>query len=134
MTDLATMERALNIIAVGVALQTALMIGGAVAAYLAYRRATVALAGQLVELRSTTDALSVTVTRAAETVAHGAQVVSSAVDDARQFAHNAAAWLHTAAAVVTTPRTAAAVGLLRGVQWWKNRRQAARARPVTHPF
>ena len=134
MTDLATMERALNIIAVGVALQTALMIGGAVAAYLAYRRATVALAGQLVELRSTTDALSVTVTRAAETVAHGAQVVSSAIDDARQSAHNAAAWLHTAAAVVTTPRTAAAVGLLRGVQWWKNRRQAARARPVTHPF
>jgi hypothetical protein len=134
MTDLSTMERALNIIAVGVALQTALMIGGAVAAYLAYRRATAALTDQLVELRATTEALSVTVNRAADTVAHGAHVVTSAVDDARQSAHNAAAWLNTAAAVVTTPRTAAAVGLLRGVQWWKNRRQAARTRPVNHPF
>lgn len=131
MTDLSTMERALNIIAVAVALQTALLIGGAVAAFLAYRRATAAIASQLLELRATTDALSVTVNRAVDTVAHGAQAVTSAVDDARQSAHNAAAWLSTAAAVVTTPRTAAAVGLLRGVQWWKNRR---RARPVTHPF
>ncbi len=134
MTDLATMERALNIIAIAVAAQTTLLIGGAVALYLAYRRASAALTDQLVELRATADALSVTVNRAADTVAHGAQVVTSAVDDARHSAHNAAAWLNTAAAVVTTPRTAAAMGLLRGVQWWKKRRQAARAHAVTHPF
>lgn len=134
MTDLSTMERALNIIAVGIALQTVLLIGGAVAAYLAYRRTTVALTGQIVELRAMADALSVTVNRAADTVAHGAHVVTSAVDDARQSAHNAAAWLNTAAAVVTTPRTAAAMGLLRGVAWWKNRRRAARTAPVNHPF
>ena len=134
MTDLATMERALNIIALAVAVQTALLIGGAVALYLAYRRASAALTDQLVELRATADALSVTVNRAADTVAHGAQVVTSAVDDARHSAQTAAAWLNTAAAVVTTPRTAAAMGLLRGVRWWKNRRQAARPQPVNHPF
>ena len=134
MTDLATMERALNIIAVGVALQTALLIGGAIAGYLAFRRTTAALTDQLVDLRDTADALSVTVTRAATTVAHGAHVVTSAVDDARQAAHNAAAWLNTAAAVVTTPRTAAAMGLLRGVQWWKHRRQAASTRAANSQF
>jgi hypothetical protein len=134
MTDLSTMERALNIIALGVALQTMLLIGGAVAAYLAYRRATAALAGQMAELRATTEALSDTVHRVADTVAHGAQVVTAAVDDARHSAQTAAAWLSSAAAVVTTPRTAAAMGLLRGVQWWKNRRHAARTRPVHLPF
>ncbi len=134
MADLETIERALNIIAVAMALQTTLLIGGAAAAYLAYRRASATLPDQLRELRVTADALSVSVNGAADTVAHGAHVVTSAVDDARQSAQAAAAWLTTAAAVVTTPRTAAAKGLLRGVRWWKNRRQAARARPVNHPF
>jgi hypothetical protein len=134
MTDLSTMERALNIIAVAVALQTVLLLGGAMAAYVAYRRASALLTGQLLELRATAEAMSVTVNRAADTMTHGARAVTSAVDDARQSAQVAAAWLSSAAAVVTTPRTAAAMGLLRGVQWWKNRRQTARARPVTHPF
>jgi len=134
MTDLATMERALNIIAIAVAVQTTLLIGGAIALYLAYRRASAALTDQLGELRATADALSVTVNRAADTFARGTQVVTSVVDDARHSAQTAAAWLTTAASVVTTPRAAAAMGLLRGVRWWKNRRQAARPQPVNHPF
>jgi hypothetical protein len=134
MTDLSTMERALGIIAISVALQTVLMLAGAVAAYVAYRRATAAIDLQLAELRTTTAELAGTVNRAAESVARGTQVVTSAIDDARQSAGAVGAWLGTAASIVTTPRTAAAVGLLRSVQWWKSRRRAAKLAPVTRPY
>jgi hypothetical protein len=132
MTDLATMERALNIIAIAVAVQTTLLIGSAVALFLAYRRTSAALAGELAELRATAAAWSGSVNRAVDTFSRGTQVVTSAVDDARHAAQTATAWLTTAASVVTTPRTAAAMGLLRGVQWWRNRRRA-HPQPGTHP-
>ena len=91
----------------------------------AYRRAMVAIDQQLAERRAMTMELSGVVNRAADSVARGTEAVTSVIDDARESAGAVGAWLGTAATVVTTPRTAAAVGLLRGVQWWKSRRRAA---------
>jgi hypothetical protein len=134
MTDLSTMERALGIIAVSLAVQTVLMVGLAVAGYLAYRRTTSAFAKQLADLHVMTQELSVTVNRAADSVSRGAQVVTSAIDDARHSANNVGMWLSTAATVVTKPRTAAAVGVLRAADWWQRRRRAAKVARATHPI
>lgn len=134
MTDVSTIERALTIIAAAVALQTLLLIGLGVSAWIAYRRTAGAIGAQLADLQQKTEALSITVNRAADSVTRGAHVVTAAIDDARQSAQTVGAWLNTAASVVTTPRTAAAVGVLRGVQWWKNRRHAAKLARATRVY
>ena len=133
MTDF-SIERAVGIIAISVAVQTVLMLGLAIAGFLAYRRATAAFGQQLADLHATTQELSVTVGRAADSVSRGAQVVTSAIDDARHSANTVGMWLGSAATVVTKPKTAAAVGVLRAAEWWQRRRRAAKLARDTNSF
>jgi hypothetical protein len=122
MTDLAVIERTLIVMAVAMAVQSLLLVGGAIGAWIAYRRATSALEHEVRELRARTDEVAAAVHRAAAAVARGTDAVSGAVDEARHAAGSVGAWVGSLATVVSTPRAAAAVGVLRGVQWWRRRR------------
>jgi hypothetical protein len=129
MPDSATIETTLVVIAVSLAVQTLLLAGGSLAVWLAYRRAQAAVIAEVRELRATTDDIARTLQRAADAVGRGSDAVGDAVNDARQAVHTVGALTSTVATAITTPRTAAAMGVLRGVQWWRRRRQAKRGQP-----
>ena len=61
--------------------------------------------------------------RAVEAVERGTDSVSAVVDDARHAVETVGNWTGTVANALTTPRTAAALGVLRGLQWWRDRRR-----------
>jgi hypothetical protein len=128
MPDPATVETALVVIAVSLAVQTALFVGGAVAVLVGYQRARAAVAEELRELRATSDDIARSLHRAADAVGRGSDAVGAAVDDARHAVQHVSSWTGTVATAITTPRTAAAMGVLRGVQWWRRRRQNKLAR------
>jgi hypothetical protein len=130
MPDSATIDTALVVIAVSLAVQTVLFAGAGVAVWLGYRRARVALRDEVRELRATTDDIARTLERAADAVGRGSDAVGTAVSDARHAVHNVGALTSTVATAISAPRTAAAMGVLRGVQWWRRRRQDKRAGPA----
>ena len=63
--------------------------------------------------------------RAADAVERGTDSVGAVVDDARHAVQTVGNWTGTVATALTTPKTAAALGVLRGLQWWRDRRRAA---------
>lgn len=130
MTDAAGVERALVVIAVSLVLQTLLLATAVVAGWIAYRRAAETLRRELRELTLRTDEVAATVRRAADAVGRGTDAVSAAMDDARHAAESVGAWTGSLATALTTPRTAAAYGVLRGVQWWRHRRRLRSAGAV----
>jgi methyl-accepting chemotaxis protein len=128
MLDADTVETALVVIAVSLAVQTLLLMAGAIAAWVGYQRTRTAVAEEMRELRATTDDIARSLHRAAEAVGRGSDAVGAAVDDARNAVHNVGNWTGTVATAIGTPRAAAAMGVLRGVQWWRRRRQQQRER------
>jgi hypothetical protein len=134
MPDSSTVETALVVIAASLVVQTLLLAGGSLAVWLAYRRAQAAVSAEVRELRATTDDIARTLQRAADAVGRGSDAVGAAVSDARHAVHSVGALTSTVATAITTPRTAAAMGVLRGVQWWRRRRekrgQSADATPL----
>ena len=132
-TDFAVMERALTVMAIGIAIQTLMMVGAAIAAFLAYRQAKLAIDQKVVELqghmnqvRAHIDRVADTVDEAASAVRRGTIAVSDVVEDARDALGRVRTGVATMAAVATAPRTAVAIGVLQGVQWWRRRRAAER--------
>ena len=116
MAEFAGMERALTVMAVSLALQTVLMLAGIVGAWVAYRRTVAALQDEMRELRAKADAIALTVERAVEAVERGTDSVGAVVDDARHAVQTVGNWTGTVATALATPRTAAALGVLRGLQ------------------
>jgi hypothetical protein len=129
MPDSATVETTLVVIAVSLAVQTALLAGGAVAVWFGYRRAVAAVRDEVRELRATSDDIARTLQRTADAVGRGSDAVGAAVTDARDAVHSVGALTSTVATAISAPRTAAAMGVLRGVQWWRRRRQQKRGQP-----
>lgn len=126
MSELATVETALVVIAASLAVQTLIVGCTAIALWVTYRRARVAVAEELRELRVTTDDLARSLHRTADAVGRGSEAVGAAVDDARHAVQHVGDWTGTVATAITAPKTAAAMGVLRGVQWWRRRRQQKR--------
>jgi hypothetical protein len=126
MPDSATVETALIVIAVSVAVQTLLLAAGAVAAWVGYQRTRAAVAAEMHELRATTDDIARSLHRAAEAVGRGSDAVGAAVNDARHAVHSVGSLTGTVATAIGRPRAAMAMGVLRGVQWWRRRRQQHR--------
>jgi len=115
------------------AVQTVLLAGGAIAAFVAWRRASAALAeaknateAQLAELRVYLDRMSVRVDEAAEAFVRTTTTVDDVVSDARSAMGTVTRSVGTAASVVTAPRAALAMGLLRGFQMWRKHRAEQR--------
>jgi len=132
-TDSVVLENALTVMAICMAVQTVLLAGGAIAAFVAWRRASAALAeaknateAQLAELRVYLDRMSVRVDEAAEAFVRTTTTVDDVVSDARSAMGTVTRSVGTAASVVTAPRAALAMGLLRGFQMWRKHRAEQR--------
>jgi hypothetical protein len=132
-TDTAVLDRALTVMAICMAIQTVLCIGGAIAAYVAWRRASVALAEakaatevQLTELRGHVDRITSRIDDVADAVVRTTASVDGVVSDVRGTMGTVTSSVGSVASVVSAPRAALAMGLLKGIQMWRKRRAEQR--------
>ena len=132
-TDIAVLERALIVMAVCLVIQTLLFLATAVAAFIAWRRASAALVeakaaaeAQAEELRTHLIRISGTVDEAARALRRGTSAVDDVMTDMRDAMGTVRNSVGNVASVVTAPRAALALGLWRGVQMWRKRRAARR--------
>ena len=137
-TDIAVLERALVVMAASMTVQTLLFIGFAIAGFVAWRRASAALVearaaadAQVIELRGYLDRMSANVDDAAQAVVRGTAAVDEAVSDVRSAMGTVGRSVGSVASAVSAPKTALAMGVLKGIQMWRDRRAAQRvASPV----
>ena len=132
-TDTAVLERALIVMAVCMAIQTVMFVAAAIGAFIAWRRATEALTeakaaaeAQVMELRAQLEHVSATVDEAARALIRGTSAVDGVMTDVRDAMGTVRNSVGAVASVVAAPRTALALGVLRGVQSWRKSRAAQR--------
>ena len=132
-TDTVVMERALIVMAIAMSLQALLFVGAAIGAFIAFRKASQAfeeaksaLNVQIAHLRAHVDRISGTVEEVAGTVRRGTTAVGDVVEDVRQAIGTVGSSLNSVASVVTAPRAAVALGVLRGLKMWRRHRVAQR--------
>ncbi len=132
-TDIAVLERAVIVMAICMAIQTVVMVGAAIAAFIAWRRTTTAVAevsarteAQVAELRAYLDRMAGTVDETARALRRGTSAVDDVITDVRDAMGTMKSSVGTVAQVVTGPRAALALGLLRGLQVWRKRRAEQR--------
>jgi hypothetical protein len=128
------MERALVVMAIAMSIQTLLFVGAAIGAFMAWRRASLALEeakiqmnAQIAHLRAHVDRISGTVEEVAGSVRRGTSAVGDVVSDVRDVMGTVGNGLHSVASVVTAPRAAVALGVWRGLAMWRKRRASHRA-------
>jgi hypothetical protein len=125
--------------AISMAVQTLLFIVVAVAAFIAWRRTSAALAdakekaeAHVYELRGYLDRMAITVDETARVVRRGTTAVDDVMTDVRDAMGTVRNSVGTVAQVVMAPRSALAIGLWRGIQVWRKRRASQRvAAPAT---
>lgn len=132
-TDNAALETALIVMAICMAIQTLMFLGVAVGAFIAWRRASEALSdakaaaeAQVLELRRHLEHVSATVDDAARALIRGTSAVDGVMTDVRDAMGTVRNSVGTVASVVSGPRTAIALGLWKGLQTWRRRRDAQR--------
>ncbi len=132
-TDIAVLERAVVVMAICMAVQTLLFIAAAVAGVNAWRRTTEALVqarlaaeAQIAEMHRYLDRISANVDAAARGVVKGTAAVDHVMTDVRDAMGTVSRSVGTMTSVVTAPRTALAVGVWQGYQYWRKRRAAQR--------
>jgi hypothetical protein len=132
-TDTAVLERALVVMAIAMSIQTLLFIAAAVGAFIAWRRAAAAIEdakakaeAQVAELRVYLDRMAVTVDETARALRSGTSTADDLMTDVRDAMGMVRSSVGTVASVVSAPRAALAVGLLKGIQLWRKRRAAQR--------
>lgn len=132
-TDTVVLERALVVMAISMAVQTLLFLGASIVAFIAWRRTTAALAqakdmaeAQVAELRVYLDRMAAAVDETAGAVRRGQTAVDNVMTDVRDAMGTVRNSVGTVAQVVSGPRAALALGLLRGIQVWRKRRATQR--------
>jgi hypothetical protein len=132
-TDTAVLEQTLVVMAICMAIQTVMLVAVSIGGFIAWRRATHALAAatavaeaQVLELRGQLERVSATVDEAARALIRGTSAVDGVMTDMRDAMGTVRNSVGTVASVVTGPRTALALGLLRGLRTWRKRRTAQR--------
>ena len=132
-TDTAVLENALMVMAVCMAIQTLMFIAAAIGAFIVWRRMTAALIdaraaaeAQLAELRAHLEHVSATVDEAARALIRGTTAVDGVMTDVRDAMGTVRNSVGTVVSVVAGPRTALALGLWKGLQTWRKRRDAQR--------
>ena len=121
------------VMAVSMVIQTVMVMGAAVAAVVAWRRTTAAVAeararaeAQVAELRVYFDRMAATVDDTARALRRGQSAVDDVMTDVRDAMGTVRNSGGSVAQVVTGPRAALALGLWRGIQVWRKRRAAQR--------
>lgn len=132
-TDTAVLEKALIVMAICMAIQTVMFIGVTIAGWIAYRRTTDALTAaklaaeaEIAQLRVHLEHVSATVDEAARALIRGTSAVDGVMTDMRDAMGTVRSSVGTVASVVAAPRTALALGLLKGLQTWRKHRDAQR--------
>jgi len=135
--EVVVIERALVFMAVFMGIQTLITLGAAVGVFLAYRSAKAAIDVKVIELqghidqvKAQIDRISESVDNAVTAVRRGTTAVNDVVDDARHVLGSVTNGMASVASVATAPKTAVALGVIRGVQWWRRRRAAERLAAV----
>ena len=128
MAESAGIERALMVMAVCMAIQTVGSLVMWIAALVAYRRVNAAVERtkaaidiELSDMRARLDRVSDGIEQAALTLNRSASAIHDTVADTTHA-------IKTAASYVATPRAALALGLLRGLQWFRRMRAQRTAR------
>ena len=128
-TDIAVLERALLVMAVCLVIQTLLFVAAGVGAFIAWRRATVALAearalaeAQVQELRAHLNRITASVEETGRALRRGTSTADDLFGDVRDAIGTVRDSVGGVASVVTAPRAALAFGLWRGFQMWRKRR------------
>jgi hypothetical protein len=128
-TDIAVLERALIVVAVCLVIQTLLCLAAGVGAFIAWRRATAALAeakaaadAQVLELRAHLNHITASVEETGRALRRGSSTADDLVGDVRDVIGTVRESVGSVASVVTAPRAALAFGLWRGFQMWRKRR------------
>lgn len=131
------MEQALIVMAIAMSVQTLLFVGAALGAFIAWRKAArsfdetkLVMNAQIAHLRANVDRISGTVEEVAGSVRRGTDAVGDVVLEVRDAMGTVGNSLHNVASVVTAPRTAVAIGILRGVAMWRRRRASHRQPPT----
>jgi hypothetical protein len=131
--DTVVLERALMVMAICMAIQTLMFMGVAIGAFIAWRRASAALVNakemaesHVAELRGHIERISATVEDTAAALKRGSATVDGVMTDVRDAMGTVRNSVGTVASVVTGPRTALALGLLKGLQSWRKRRDVER--------
>ena len=132
-TEIAVVERALVVMAIALTMQTLLLIGAAIGAFVAWRKANQALEQakqslntQIAYLREHVDRIAGTVDEVAGSVRRGTTAVGDVVSDVRDAMGTVRNSVGSVASVVTAPRAALAIGLWRGAAMWRKRRASKR--------
>jgi len=131
--DTAVLENALIVMAICMAIQTLMFVAVAIGGFIAWRRTTAALSeakfaaeAQIAELRGHLEHVSATVDEAARALIRGTTAVDGVMTDVRDAMGTVRNSVGTVASVVSGPRTALALGLWKGLQTWRKRRDAQR--------
>jgi len=132
------MERALIVMAIALSVQALLFVLAAIGALVAFRRASAAFEEtrtamnlQIAHLRMHVDRISDTVEEVAGSVRRGTNAMGDVVSDVRDAMGTVNSSLHSVVTVVTAPRAAVALGVLRGIKMWRHRRATKRATDST---
>jgi hypothetical protein len=128
-TDTAVLERTLIVMAVCMAIQTAMCVAAAIGGFIAWRRTSIAVAAakataevQIAGIKETLDRVSIKVDEAASAVIRGASAVDGAVTDARESFGNVRSSVSGVARAVAAPEAAIAMSLWRGFQFLRKRK------------
>ena len=128
-TDIAVLERALIVMAVCLVIQTLLCLAAGLGAFIAWRRATVAVQEakaaaqvQMDELRAHLGRITASVEETGLALRRGSTAADDLIGDVRDAMGTMKDSVGTVARVVTAPRAALALGLWRGIQMWRKRR------------
>jgi hypothetical protein len=132
-TDTAVLENALTVMAICMAIQTAMFVGIGIGAFVAWKRTTAGMAeartaaeAQLLELRRRLDHVTATVDEVAGAVIRGTAAVDEVMTDVRDAMGTVRHSVGAVASAVASPRAALAIGLLKGVQTWRKSRAGQR--------
>jgi ABC-type transporter Mla subunit MlaD len=132
-TDTAVLENALMVMAICMAIQTVMFIAIGVGGFIAWRRTNVVLTeaklaaeAQLVELHRNLGHVSATVDDVAAALIRTTATANDVMTDVRGAMGTVRNSVGTVASVVSGPRTALALGLWKGLQTWRKRRDAQR--------
>ena len=132
-TETAVLERALLVMAICMAVQTALFIAAAIGGLIVWRRtnetlkeAKAAADAHLADLRVYLDRMSARVDETSNALIRGTARVDEVVTDVRDAMGTVRSSVGNVASAVAGPKAALAVGLMKGIQVWRKRRAAQR--------
>jgi hypothetical protein len=130
-TDTAVLERALMVMAACLVIQTLLFLAAGIGAFVAWRRASLALTqakasaeAQAAELRGHLNRITSSIEETARALRRNSSSVDDVMTDVRDALGTVRDSVGSVTSVVTAPRAALALGLWRGIQMWRKRRAA----------